>query len=72
MNVFLKGKEFSLKYMSWLPDEYFENAKPDFFKERKRNDMNPLELTINFIEIIASFGKEDWIKDFPWLKENEK
>lgn len=59
MNVFLKGKDFSLKYMSWVPNEYFENADPDFFKERKRNDMNPLELTANFIELIASFDKED-------------
>lgn len=67
MNVFLRGKEFSLKYTSWLPDAYFENADPDFLRKNQRDSMNQLELTVNFLRIISG-SEEEWVEKYPWLK----
>ena len=67
MNLFLRGKEFSLKYISWVPDEYFENADPDFLKKNQRDSLSPLELTVNFLRVISG-SEEDWVKDYSWLK----
>jgi|GEM_PF-2856531 len=66
-NVFLRGEDFSLRYLNWAPDAYFQNADPYFFKDRQRTDMNVLELTVNFLETLG-ISQERWGKEFPWLK----
>lgn len=71
MNVFLGGEKFSLRYISWVPDAYFENADPDFLKKYQRDNMSPLELTVNFLRVISG-SERKWVEKYAWLKEKFK
>ncbi len=69
-NVFLKGKEFSLRYIKWLPNDYFTNADTHFFEGRDRNKMNTLELILQLIDVVEFFGRDFYTKKFSWLEDH--
>jgi hypothetical protein len=74
-SVFQRGKYFSLKYLSWLPDEFFEQIDPNFFKRKDKSKMSGLELcreTVRLLSAIRYTSAKTWLRSFPWLRKVNK
>ena len=73
IEVFEKGKEFAIRYVSWLPEDYFEQIEPGASRNIKPG--SGLEMLAEVVELLCSIGlyrQSMWLRDFPWLREAKK